>query len=194
MTAESRINRMVSLSDSAIMEKVRDGQVEKLAILFERHHVKIFNFFLRLTGSHNLSEDLVQDVFVRMLKYRSSYKGKGKFVVWMYRVARNVHVDHLRKSKETYNLEDQFEEPESQGESPLHALEQKKDKELIQKALSQLPLKKREALILSRFQDMKYKEIAELFGCREGTIKASIHRAVKQLGEIYLELQGGVPS
>jgi len=194
LTAEQRTDRMESLSDSAIMEKVRDGQVEKLAILFERHHVKIFNFFLRLTGSHNLSEDLVQDVFIRILKYRSTYEGKGKFTVWMYRVARNVHVDHLRKNKGTYNLEDQFEEPESKEDSPMHALEQKKDKELIQKALSQLPVKKREALILSRFQDMKYKEIAELFGCREGTIKASIHRAVKQLGEIYLELQGGVPS
>ncbi len=185
---------MESLSDSAIMEKVRDGQVEKLAILFERHHVKIFNFFLRLTGSHNLSEDLVQDVFIRMLKYRSSYEGRGRFTVWMYRVARNVHVDYLRKNKETYNLEDQFEEPESEEGSPVHTLEQKKDKELIQEALSLLPVKKREALILSRFQDMKYKEIAELFGCKEGTIKASIHRAVKQLGEIYLELQGGVPS
>jgi RNA polymerase sigma-70 factor (ECF subfamily) len=185
---------MESLSDSEVMEKVRDGQVEKLAILFEKHHVKVFNFFLRLTGSHNLSEDLVQNVFVRMLKYRSTYEARGKFVVWMFRIARNVHVDYLRKNKPGYDLADQFEEPESEEDSPVIAFEQKKDRELIQEALSRLPLKKREALILNRYQDMKYKEIAELFGCKEGTIKASIHRAVKQLGKIYFELQGGVQS
>lgn len=194
MTAEQRTNQMESLSDSEIMEKVKDGQVEKLAILFEKHHVKVFNFFLRLTGSHNLSEDLVQNVFVRMLKYRSTYEARGKFVVWMFRIARNVHVDYLRKNKNHFDLDDQFEEPESEEDSPVHAFEQKQDKELIQKALSRLPLKKREALILNRFQDMKYKEIAVLFGCKEGTIKANIHRAVKQLGKIYFELQGGVQS
>ncbi|HZX10360.1 MAG TPA: RNA polymerase sigma factor [Acidobacteriota bacterium] len=194
MTAEQRINQMESLSDSEIMEKVKDGQVEKLAILFEKHHVKVFNFFLRLTGSHNLSEDLVQNVFVRILKYRSTYEARGKFVVWMFRIARNVHVDYLRKNKNHFDLDDQFEEPEGQDDSPVYAFEQKQDKELIQEALSRLPLKKREALILNRFQDMKYKEIAALFGCKEGTIKANIHRAVKQLGKIYFELQGGVQS
>ena len=114
MTAEQRIKSMESLSDSEVMEKVRDGQVEKLTILFEKHHVKVFNFFLRLTGSHNLSEDLVQNVFVRMLKYRSTYEARGKFVVWMFRIARNVHVDYLRKKKPNYDLDDQFEEPESE--------------------------------------------------------------------------------
>jgi RNA polymerase sigma-70 factor (ECF subfamily) len=185
---------MESLSDSEVMENVRDGQVEKLAILFERHHVKVFNFFLRLTGSHSLSEDLVQNVFIRILKYRSTYEARGKFVVWMFRIARNVHVDHLRKHQEAYHLEDQYEEPESGEDSPVRSLEQKQEITLLQKALSQLPLKKKEALILSRFQDMKYREIAELLGSKEGTIKANIHRAVKQLGEIYFELQGGTQS
>jgi RNA polymerase sigma-70 factor (ECF subfamily) len=194
VTAGKRINQMDSLSDSEVMEKVRDGQVEKLAILFEKHHVKVFNFFLRLTGSQNLIEDLVQNVFVRILKYRSTYEARGTFAVWMFRIARNVHVDYLRKNKPNYDLDDQFEEPESEEDSPMYAFEQKQERELIQKALSQLPLKKREALILNRFQDMKYKEIAELFGCKEGTVKANIHRAVKQLGKIYFELQGGVQS
>jgi RNA polymerase sigma-70 factor (ECF subfamily) len=185
---------MESLSDSEVMEKVRDGQVEKLAILFERHQVKMFNFFLRLTSSRSTSEDLVQNVFIRILKYRSTYKGKGKFAVWMFRIARNVHVDHLRKNKDDFQLDDQFEDPVSKENPPGTSFEQKEDIALLQKAISKLPFKKREALILNRFQNMKYKDIAELFGCKVGTVKANIHRAIKQLGKIYLELQGGTPS
>ena len=62
---------------------------------------------------------------------------------------------------------------------------------LLQEALARLPLKKREVLVLSRYQDMKYKDIAELFGCQIGTVKAHVHRAIKDLGKIYYELSGG---
>lgn len=65
--------------DEQVMAQVRDGRVEMLAILFERHHVRLFNFFLRLTASRSASEDLVQEVFLRMLKYRHTYRGDSKF-------------------------------------------------------------------------------------------------------------------
>lgn len=183
-----------SLNDNEVMENVRDGQVEKLAILFERHHVRIYNFFLRLTGSTSISEDLVQEVFLRILKYRTTYQGQSKFSVWMFQIARNAHVDHLRKHKASYNLDDQFEEPVSEEDSPLDFLEKSQDIALLQQALTRLPLKKREVIVLSRFQNMKYKDIAEMFGCHVGTIKAHMHRALKELGKIYTEMQGGIAS
>jgi RNA polymerase sigma factor (sigma-70 family) len=182
-----------SLTDNDIMEQVRDGQIEKTAILFERHHVRMFNFFLRLTGSAAISEDLVQEVFLRILKYRTTYQGQSKFSVWLYQIARNAHIDNLRKQKSTFPIDDQFEEPETEDRSPGEFYEQKQDAALVQEALRRLPLKKREVLILSRYQNMKYKDIAELFGCHVGTIKAHVHRAVKELGRIYFELQGGTP-
>jgi RNA polymerase sigma-70 factor (ECF subfamily) len=80
------------------MEDVRDGRVEKLAVLFERHQVVLYNFFLRLTGNRSASEDLVQDVFMRILKYRAGYQGRDRFAVWMFRIARNAHIDHLRSA------------------------------------------------------------------------------------------------
>jgi RNA polymerase sigma-70 factor (ECF subfamily) len=176
------------------MEKVSDGKVEKLAILFERHNLMLFNFFLRLTGNRNVSEDLVQDVFFRILKYRSTYKGESKFTIWMYQIARNVHVDYLRKHKRELSLEDQQKEVASQQPTPDEKVAQGQEIAMVREALARLPLKKREVLILSRFQNLKYKEIAVLLGCHIGTVKTHVHRAIKELGKIYLDLSGGTAS
>jgi RNA polymerase sigma-70 factor (ECF subfamily) len=182
------------MTDIQLMESVREGKVEKLAILFERHHVPVFNFFLRLTGNRSISEDLVQEVFYRILNYRATYKGQSKFTTWMYQIARNAHIDFLRKKKEEYPLDDQWNESPSPELSPDEQLQKGQDVFLMREALSKLPLKKREILILSRYQDLKYKEIADLLGCQIGTVKAHVHRAIKDLGKIYLELSGGVVS
>jgi RNA polymerase sigma-70 factor (ECF subfamily) len=180
------------ISDNELMEMVRDGQVEKLAILFERHHVMLYNFFLRLTGNRTASEDLVQEVYIRILKYKTTYQSRSKFSVWMYQIARNVHIDHLRKQKPEFSLEDQVEEPAGTEAPFSEKMDAEIDLALLRRALDRLPVKKREILLLSRFEDMKYREIAELLGCSIGTIKTSIHRAIKELSKIYGELQGGI--
>jgi RNA polymerase sigma-70 factor (ECF subfamily) len=174
------------------MEEVRDGRVERLAILFERHQIMLYNFFLRLTGNRSASEDLVQDVFFRILKYRKTYQGQSKFTVWMYQIGRNVHVDYLRKQKPELPLEEQFEETASPEALPAERMDAEINIALMRKALDKLPLKKREILLLSRFQEMKYKDIAELLGCNIGSVKSIVHRAIKDLGKIYGELQGGL--
>ena len=180
-----------STADNTIMEQVRDGQVAKLAILFERHHVMLYNFFLRLSGRPGPSEDLVQEVFVRILKYRRTYRSESRFTVWMFQIARNAHADYLRKLKPEVPLEDQFEEPAGAEPPPAERLAAEVDAALLRQALDRLPLRKREILLLSRYEDMKYREIAELLGCSLETIKTSVHRAILDLRKIYLELQGG---
>jgi RNA polymerase sigma factor (sigma-70 family) len=179
-------------SDNALMAQVRDGQVARLAILFERHHVMLYNFFLRLTGRRGPSEDLVQEVFVRILKYRTTYRSESRFTVWMFQIARNAHADHLRKQKPEVSIEEQFEEPAGAEPPAADRLEAEVDAALLRRALDRLPLRKREILLLSRYEDMKYKDIAELLGCSIETIKTSVHRSIRDLRKIYLELQGGV--
>jgi RNA polymerase sigma factor (sigma-70 family) len=192
MDTERKRSTVDPTSDNTLMEKVRDGQVEKLAILFERHHVMLYNFFLRLTGRQGPSEDLVQEVFVRILKYRQTYRSESKFTVWMYQIGRNAHFDYLRKQKPEVALEDGFEEP-ADVNTPLPAdkLDSEIDAALLRRALDRLSVRKREILLLSRYEDMRYKDIAELMGVSLETIKSSVHRAVKELRQIYLELQGG---
>jgi RNA polymerase sigma factor (sigma-70 family) len=192
MIPEENAGPVNETSDNRLMEEVRDGKVEKLAILFERHHVMLYNFFLRLTGNRGAGEDLVQDVFFRILKYRKTFKGESKFTVWMYQVARNAHVDYLRKQKPEVPLEAQFEEPASPEDGPAEKLAADLDIELLRMALDRLPLRKKEILVLSRFQNMKYKDIALLLDCSISTIKTTVYRAVKDLGRIYCELQGGI--
>ena len=195
MTHEmSKSTAVCVMTDNFLMEEVKEGKVEKLAVLFEKYHVRLFNFFLRLTGNRGASEDLVQDVFLRILKYRTTYKGPSNFTVWMYQIARNAHIDYLRKSKGELSLDDQWDEVVKAEPTPLDRLERGQDVKLLQEALARLPLKKREVLVLSRYQDMKYKDIAELFGCQIGTVKAHVHRAIKDLGKIYYELSGGTVS
>lgn len=182
---------MNSWADEQVMENVKDGRVEMLAILFEKYHVRLYNFFLRLTGDKGGSEDLVQDVFFRILKYRTSYRGECKFTTWMYQIARNANIDYLKKYKKDIPIEEQWDEEASPELQPEEKASAEQDEVFLHKALSKLPWKKREVLVLSRFQDMKYKDIAQLLDCSIESVKILVHRAIKDLRKTYLAMKGG---
>ncbi len=179
---------MNALADNSIMLKVRDGEVGKLGILFERHHVALYNYFVKLTGKPQASEDLVQEVFLRILKYRQGYRGESPFTVWMYRIARNAWVDHSKKFKREVAFDEDEHALVSDDPTPSEYLEEQHQTAQIRAALAKLPAEKREVLVLSRYQNMKYEEIAELLGCAVGTVKARVHRAIKDLRQVFLEL------
>jgi len=83
-------------TDHALMLEVRDGDVAKLGELFTRHHARLFGFFVRLTGQRPASEDLVQLVFYRIMRYRHTYRDAGSFTAWMYHIARRTLSDYRR--------------------------------------------------------------------------------------------------
>lgn len=176
------------LSDKALMLQVRDGKVNLLASLFDRHHVMLYNFFLKLTGDPATSEDLVQEVFLRMLKYRHTYRGESAFVLWMFRIARNSHIDHVRKLRREQPLAEESDKYISHEPLPQESIEYGQQIDILHRALSRLAIDKREVLILSRFQNLKYHEIAELLDCTVGTIKLRVHRAIKELRDIFFTL------
>jgi RNA polymerase sigma-70 factor (ECF subfamily) len=165
-----------------------------MGILYERYHQPLFSFFLRLTGSRAVSEDLVHDVFYRMLKYRQTYQAGERFTSWMYQVARNVHLDHARKWKlEIVQDDSQPELMESQPSrepGPYQKLEKRQEVAMVRRALAKLPVEKREVLVLSRFQNLKYEEIARILDCEVGAVKVRVYRAMKQLEQVYGELAG----
>src|SRR5688572_12986402 len=84
-------------TDEALMVAVREGDLDRLEILFQRYRDPLYDFFSRLTGNRVASEDLVQDVFVRILKYRGSYRESNRFVTWMYQISRNARTDYFHK-------------------------------------------------------------------------------------------------
>lgn len=172
------------------MDRVRDGEIRQLALLFERHHHKLYNFFLRLTGNRQVSEDLVQEVFFRMLKYRHTFHGDGDFTAWMYHLARNVHRDHYSKWRDEPAMAGGQEEQANGEPLALEQMEKTQDQELLQQALAHLPIDKKEILILSRYQDLRYEAIAELLGCSVDTVKVRVHRAMNELRRIFFQLSG----
>ena len=140
-----------------------------------------------MTSKPALSEDMVQEAFTRVLKYARTFREGTNFRAWMFRVARNVCNDHFRKHRREIPLE----EPEARvSEEPLVAETLVRDEDLgrLRVALGQLPEDRRELLILSRFERRKYDEIAQLLDCSVGAVKVRVHRAMKQLRDIYLEL------
>src|SRR5437868_11302933 len=96
-----------SLPDEELMFLVRNGVVEMLGVLFDRYQSPLFNFYCKLTGDRSVSEDLVQDVFYRILKYRKSYQSGMSFRSWMYQIARNVRLDQAKRQKPEAELEDE---------------------------------------------------------------------------------------
>lgn len=173
------------------MQRVKNGKVEALAVLFERHHVKLYNYFLRRAGDGGAGEDLTQEVFFRILKYRETYRGDSAFTTWMYSIARNVHMDLLRKHKKESPLDDRWEEEPSPEPIPELQTQAEQESALVNRALDLLPPAKKEVLVLSRFQGLKYEEIARLLGCSLASVKTRVHRAVKDLRHTYLSLKGG---
>ena len=170
------------------MLQVRDGDSSKLGVLFERHHVKLYNFLVRLTNRRDTSEDMVQDVFFRILKYGHSFRGEAPFTVWMYQLARNAAADHFRKWKYETRSDGTAEETADEGQLPGDSMVHTEEAELLKRALSRLSPEKREVLILSRYQDLKYEEIGAVLDCPVGTVKARVHRALKDLKREFEKL------
>src|ERR1051325_5729259 len=148
-------------TDELLMLAVRNGEVAKLGVLFDRHHRALLDFFVRMTGSRSAAEDLVQDVFFRILKYRDTFRDQSRFKAWMFQIARNARFDHYKKYQmETYLPEDGIRELQSGTRFPSQEVEREQQAALLQHAMHKLPVEKREVLVLSRYQEMKYEQIA----------------------------------
>lgn len=181
------------------MEQVRQGDLRKLALLFERHHRALFHFFLRLTTKREASEDLAQEVFFRILRYRHTFNEKHGYTAWMYQIARNAHLDYLQKQRAHASLPGSQDDDAPEYDVPSTALpidekiSRNQEVKLLRVALERLPEDKREVLVMSRYQNLKYEEIAAILGCEVGTVKVRVFRAVRALGQIFFELQGERP-
>ncbi|MGD8427390.1 MAG: RNA polymerase sigma factor [Balneolaceae bacterium] len=177
-----------SASDNALMLKVKDGDLDKLGLLFERYHRRLYHFFLRLTHRRDMSEDLVQEVFERIIKYRNTYSSDGSFTTWIFQIARNLQIDHYRKhqNKEQPDYFAELDHLEGNHFESEQEKQQNHQLRLLQTALEKLDDTKKQTLVLSRFQGFKYKEIAEIMDCTESAVKVRIFRAIQEL-EVYVK-------
>ena len=177
---------MNSLTDNAIMLKVKSGDLDKMALLFQRYHRPLYGFLYHMTNQREVSEDMVQNIFYRMLRSRHTFTGNGEFRTWMYHLARNVLKDHWKKAGVPRSVTD-WEDRVTDAVPVDEQLEKKMELEMLQKRISSLSPESREVLILSRYQDLKYAEIAEVLDLSVAAVKVRIHRAINQLKTLYLQ-------
>lgn len=167
------------------MLKVKSGDLDRMGLLFERHYKQLFGFLFRMTSHREASEDLVQNVFIRMIKYRHTFKGTGEFRTWMYHLARNAVNDH-HKSQSKMPTDSNYGEVAEENNSDTEHNE-----EVLARALNLLTEENREILVLSRYQELKYSEIAQILDISEANVRVKIHRAMAQLKTIYLKIANG---
>jgi RNA polymerase sigma factor (sigma-70 family) len=175
------------------MLKVKDGDIDKMGLLYERYHRQLYGFIFHMTRHKELSEDMIQNVFFKMLKYRKGFTGSGEFKTWMYHITRNALHDHYRKDIRTpfhnsYQLLD-FEEKIAGELSADEQIENQQELGKLEIAMKNLSDENRELLVLCKFQELKYSEIALIMNKTEGAIKSRVHRALNQLKSNYLKIE-----
>ena len=177
------------MDEIQLMIQVSQGDLAKLGILYERYKQSLFGYFYRVTcGDHAFSEDMVHQVFVRVLKYRSSFKGTGSFAKWVFHIAHHIAVDYS-KSVRHYAGPDSLAIKPSGEPDPYKSLEQQEKIILLNRALSRLKEDDREAVTLAKIQGLKYQDIAAILDTTEGAVRVKIHRALIELKKIYSQLE-----
>lgn len=172
---------MKHLTDEELMTRVAGGELDDMRVLFDRYHKWIFNFFLQMVQDRDLSEDLTQNTFYKVLKNRESYNG-GKFASWIFQIARNLGHDHFRNTKRVQTTAP-IEELDDLADAPSG----NEQLAVLQLAMQQLPETDRDLLVLSRFKGLKYAQIAGLWGITEAAVRIKAHRAIKRLRTLYFQ-------
>jgi RNA polymerase sigma-70 factor (ECF subfamily) len=174
-------------ADNRAMRLVREGDLDKLSLLYDRYAKPLYAFFYRLTSNSTASEDLVQNVFVRVLKYRDNFRDEGRFSTWLFAIAHNVKNDYLRKVlRRREELSAGRHDPVDPGDLAAD-VEKSERAAAVMRAIERLSPVQREALVLFRIEGLKSREIAGILNCSENTVKARIFRALESLKKMCRE-------
>ncbi len=173
------------LTDEKLMNDVRDGHLKEMSELWNRYHVRIYNYFRRTGLDKSQSEDLTQTAFERAIKYRNSYKDSYPFKAWIYRIASNVKIDYFKKNAKNNFSGLEHVEAVSSDTADSHILSKEKYNHLY-KAMATLTDEQKQVIYLSKYEEMKYVQIAEILGCSESALKVKVHRAMKSLKSAFL--------
>ena len=180
-----------------IVRRCMDGDSGAWAELVRTHHRRVYGLCYRFTGNPADAEDLTQDVFLKVYSNLASFDlGRGSLQVWITTMTRNLLVDNFRRTKNlrvTGSLDQGWENTEelkpvdrlpAHGPSPHESAAKKELAKMVQDALAKVSVELREAVILRDLQDLDYKEIAQVLGIPEGTVKSRISRGRAELARL----------
>lgn len=184
---------MQAVSDEQLIRWVADGDASCLGTLFERHHRGVYRYCLQMTRSGSMSEDLVQEVFLKVLKRASTFRAEGSCKAWIFNIARNVTFDYLRKVEPETDHEDGGDEHEERlvdHRSSEQVVAGRQHVQLLERALAEIPAAAREVIWLGRFVFDDYEDLARALGCTASAARVRMHRAMQALNSTFTRLSG----
>jgi len=186
--------------DEDLIALVAKGNEEAFGILLGRYERPIVSLIYRSIGDFARAEEIAQEVFLRIFKNAASFDPAFRFSTWLYSIAKNHCKNELRdrsRTVEHYAVRDEdwtddegngeLSRAASKGPTPDQIADRQELKKLIEEALGQLEQNQRMALVMNEYQGLGYVEIAEIFGCPQGTVKSWIHRARQHLLRLLKE-------
>ena len=182
--------------DSVLVKGYIDGCERSLAVLIERHKLKIYNFIYSKVADRDISEDIFQDTFIKVIKTlrKGSYHEEGKFLPWVMRISHNLIIDHFRKSNRIpiFESKDEFDIFQIIGDDVPNIESNMIDKQVVEdlkKLIVELPEDQREVLTMRLYKDMSFKEIAEVTGVSINTALGRMRYAVINIRKLIEEHQ-----
>lgn len=178
------------MTDGEIIRQILQGDRNIYRTLVERYQPLVFRTCMGFLHNKDDADDLTQDVFIQAYQSLSTFKGDASFSTWIYRIAVNASLNKVRKTSKSFILQQietvfgskKSKDPSiSDTENPENILIQNEHKAWIQKALNSLPENQRTAIVLSKYDDLPQKEIAEIMNTTEGAVEALIQRAKANL-------------
>lgn len=166
--------------DIALMEKVKTGDDSAFEEIVARHYKSIYTLAYRFLYSSPEAEDITQEVFLRVFRASKTYSPKAKFSTWLFTITKNLCFNELRKKKAVNILSIENEvlpELPSVDNSPVTKLEEKEIKQRVLDAVKALPANLRIAVLLLKYHDLSYEEVASILGCTVNAVKLRVHRA-----------------
>ena len=175
---------MAEPSDEELMLALRDGELTAFDALFRRHYEPVRALCARISATPSVGDDLAQDTFLRVLRHRATFRGDARFTTWVYRIARNVCLEQLARSARDRRIAERwFAETEPSEQSTG-----RDENEVLTAAMRTLTPEQREVLVLCRYHDLPFAEIAEILGCTAGAARVRAHRALASLRDAYVAL------
>ena len=174
--------------DAELMLRVRAGDNLSFALLLERHRRPVIHFLYRMVQNQAVSEELAQEVFLRVYKARATYEPTAKFTTWLFRIASHLAINWLRDRK-MERLQDSLDSPPEGQSIQLPDKAMTKEQEMlhsarmaeVRAAIQGLPPKQRAAVLMHKYQEMGYSQIAKVFQCSESAVKSLLFRAYETL-------------
>jgi len=200
--AERRIGReriQEDARDDVLLRRAARGDDDAFTLVYRRHQAALYRFTLRMTGSAWGSEEIVQDVFMTLMRDPKKYDAeRGPLAAYLFGIARNRVMKHLERLPREVPLDDENEQGVRNGirvvntATPMHWVEQQERSQQVRAAVLDLPAEFREAVVLCELEELSYEEAAQMIGCPIGTIRSRLHRG-RALLLAKLEILRDVP-